>query len=746
MFKLNHINKISPYFLEQSDVINNIIIENDDIHPILVTFENLTLSSKNKIQFIGINIELKITDCILENIMTLDDIHNMFIDYNEQNISINFENIFNQNHKLCKCFEPLPEDLPIDTEEIDYTGDSFDLATTFSLHSKLGSNKFIYLNFVGYTMTDSVWNTYANKSTITVPPYASPFTDTAKQNIQYIWRSISDAYSIWDVDVTTEKPTDLELSNATSKKGIQCLIGGSSINVLGISAGGIAYLYSFTTNPQRSCFVFPLSLSNVNKYIATAATHEVGHTLGLSHKGTTTGSEYYTGNSVWAPFMGVGYYTPVNQWSKGEYANANNTVDEISAISVYLNFIADDVQDSFINATLLQNGISFDGIINNRTDVDMYKLNLNNGSLNITTAVTSLLPTLKVGMTLYNSSFSIIATNNINIASNSSGNMDASISYNVTSSGLYYLKIAGVGGDGLDNSGNPVTSFNDYGSIGRYKVTGTWNESQITISTISIIPNNKVYDKTTNATVNISSTNVVDGDDIIFSCVAKFNNKTVGNNKPITITNITISGNDSSKYILSNSLSVSGIVANITKKPLTLTGITAVNKIYNGLTTAQLNTTKVVLTGLISGDKVTLTKPRTGLFNDKTVGNDKAVITNGFIINGTDSGNYSLEQPTYVTANITPRQLNILGTTVRSKIYDGTTTAIIDVSKSKLSSAKLVSDDVVLDKSSVVGNFIDAIIGTRKKIIITGFAISGNDSTNYQLNQPTNLIANITKR
>ena len=51
MFKLNHINKISPYFLEQSDVINNIIIENDDIHPILVTFENLTLSSKNKIQF-----------------------------------------------------------------------------------------------------------------------------------------------------------------------------------------------------------------------------------------------------------------------------------------------------------------------------------------------------------------------------------------------------------------------------------------------------------------------------------------------------------------------------------------------------------------------------------------------------------------------------------------------------------------------------------------------------------------------
>ncbi len=74
------------------------------------------------------------------------------------------------------------------------------------------------------------------------------------------------------------------------------------------------------------------------KSCAEAASHEAGHTLGLGHDGANgTQTEYYggqgSGNTGWAPIMGVGYDQTVTQWSKGEYANANNTQDDLAIIS-----------------------------------------------------------------------------------------------------------------------------------------------------------------------------------------------------------------------------------------------------------------------------------------------------------------------------------------------------------------------------------------------------------------------------
>ena len=76
----------------------------------------------------------------------------------------------------------------------------------------------------------------------------------------------------------------------------------------------------------------PQTMGNNPKYIAEAASHEVGHNFSLTHDGTTVGqgspcrgqTGYYCGHDMWSPIMGVGYYTPLSQWSKGEYQNANN--------------------------------------------------------------------------------------------------------------------------------------------------------------------------------------------------------------------------------------------------------------------------------------------------------------------------------------------------------------------------------------------------------------------------------------
>ena len=56
---------------------------------------------------------------------------------------------------------------------------------------------------------------------------------------------------------------------------------------------------------HRLAFAFADNLYGSAKYIADAASHEVGHTLGLHHDGTST-TGYYRGQGSWAPIMGVG--------------------------------------------------------------------------------------------------------------------------------------------------------------------------------------------------------------------------------------------------------------------------------------------------------------------------------------------------------------------------------------------------------------------------------------------------------
>ena len=56
---------------------------------------------------------------------------------------------------------------------------------------------------------------------------------------------------------------------------------------------------------------------NNEKNIAEAISHEVGHNLGLSHDGiSASGILHGQGNQ--APIMGVGYYEPIVQWSRGD--------------------------------------------------------------------------------------------------------------------------------------------------------------------------------------------------------------------------------------------------------------------------------------------------------------------------------------------------------------------------------------------------------------------------------------------
>jgi len=58
---------------------------------------------------------------------------------------------------------------------------------------------------------------------------------------------------------------------------------------------------------------------------------------------------------------------------------------------------------------------------------------------------------------------------------------------------------------------------------------------------------------------------------------------------------------------------------------------------------------------VLGADNVTLdTTAYAANFPSKNVGNNLAVTVGGYALGGTDAGNYTVSQPTGLTANITP--------------------------------------------------------------------------------------------
>ena len=116
----------------------------------------------------------------------------------------------------------------------------------------------------------------------------------------------------------------------------------------------------------------------------------------------------------------------------------------------------------------------------------------------------------------------------------------------------------------------------------------------------------------------------------------------------------------------------------VNTKSLIVTGITASDKVYDGIipATTTLNTTNKNLVGVVSysngtKDDVILGGTAIGTFSDPDVGEGKTVTISGLTISGTDSSKYTLIQPTTtaaIKANSASGTINISDATV---VYDG---------------------------------------------------------------------------
>jgi hypothetical protein len=114
--------------------------------------------------------------------------------------------------------------------------------------------------------------------------------------------------------------------------------------------------------------------------------------------------------------------------------------------------------------------------------------------------------------------------------------------------------------------------------------------------------------------------------------------------------------------------------ASLTVAPasLTVTGVTALSKVYDNTTAGALDTSSATLPGVLIGDDVNLDSTEySASFADKNVGADLDVTVSGLALAGADAGNYTLIQPTGLTADIDPAPLDV-SANAQTMTYGGT--------------------------------------------------------------------------
>lgn len=357
----------------------------------------------------------------------------------------------------------------------------------FTLHSRPGATRSIFLDFDGGTLlSTNSWlknglssTTFRGWSTDS----STAFSDAERATVIAIWSRVAEDFAPFDVDVTTQEPAAGGLwrsSTSDTRYGTRvAFTSGTTVQsaLCRSTCGGVAWIGTFdsilTAETRSPAWVFPGSLSNSAKYMAEAASHEAGHTLGLGHDGTTT-SSYYGGGDLWGPLMGSPYRSGVTQWSRGDYLNAGNHEDDLAiAVSNGAPLRADDAGNSAATAVALDTLPNRTGTISTRTDEDWLTVSACSGTVTLRAdpaAATG--ANLDVGIEVRTPTGALLASAAPATTRTTSGvtGLGAAVSLPLTG-GPFHLVVKGVGSGSGGTSGWSSGGYDDYGSLGTYRVS-----------------------------------------------------------------------------------------------------------------------------------------------------------------------------------------------------------------------------------------------------------------------------------
>jgi len=328
------------------------------------------------------------------------------------------------------------------------------ITTGTVLASKPNATHHIYLEFNGVKIQDVLWN--GGKLIDAQPSNYTP------AQIYTIWQVVSERYAAFNINVTT----DVKYYN-NAKNGYRQRVILTPTNSWLPGWGGYAFISSMRAagtgiySSTIPCFVFTNMFSSNMVNVGECVAHEIGHTLGLLHDGTTT-SAYYYGQGKWAPIMGCAYGKSIVQFSKGEYSKSNNKQDDISIIKNTNKDLQFTTSPTTATGTLNINSINAVNVICNQDDYRLYSVKtVKAGSLSLTVSPgTYSAVDLKVDV-----------LNSINGQVLASKDMPASQKTDITiavAPSTYWIRVQGVG-----ESDPLTTGYTKYGSIGTFLLTGT---------------------------------------------------------------------------------------------------------------------------------------------------------------------------------------------------------------------------------------------------------------------------------
>ncbi|MFN4244137.1 MAG: zinc-dependent metalloprotease family protein [Tepidisphaerales bacterium] len=359
----------------------------------------------------------------------------------------------------------------------------------------------LYLKFDGITYEGNWGNT--GRAPGVVPAYSvdadrTNFSATELNNMFQIWSRVAEAFSPFNVDVTTVDP-----GTPTGRQSARVIIGGSNA-WYSSSAGGVAYIAGFVYADYHfgTAWVFPDNLGGGSpKFVADATIHEAGHLFGLYHQqnrapdGTLiSGYRDFENDPISAPIMGVAYNRQRGVWSGGVVGYSGGQFilqDDLRQIAStsgspyahpflgggYWNgfgYRADDHGDTAASATVLAEMaasplglvagpgprvLTASGVIETTSDVDVFQFETwTAGAVSVAVDNAAFGAMLDVRLLLWDAAMTLLADVNPSIHTTGPDfGLDAAWT-GTLAAGTYYVGVASSGG---------------YGDVGQYTLTVT---------------------------------------------------------------------------------------------------------------------------------------------------------------------------------------------------------------------------------------------------------------------------------
>lgn len=360
---------------------------------------------------------------------------------------------------------------------------------TFNLESNPSSDKTIYLDFGYHPTTTTDYGSNNLTANYILSDGNASVSAQEHENIQKIWRIVAEDFLPFNVNVTTKAtPTDdLKFTGGNDPRW------GNRVNFTSESEE------TYSDGPFKAdrdlldrTVISTQFTANLPAYLGNATSHELGHSLGLSHDGDAAvpsgiSRVYWGGHNIgpttqkYYSIMGASS-TNANDlvhWSRGEYEDyfltdlggptaAQPIDDDLRVITddsvggpTYANgtpYRTDDHGNAFWNSTTLTAGVKEHGVIQRAVDKDYFYIQLSDP-----TTITIDINTAEYGANL-NVKAVLFNLSGTEYTYDPSNNLGASFTESLPA-GNWFVSVDGVG------QGDPATNgYSDYGSLGYYNI------------------------------------------------------------------------------------------------------------------------------------------------------------------------------------------------------------------------------------------------------------------------------------